>query len=350
MYLGSATFLLAVSLCLFGSSSLAQPVQEDKYVKLGGIEQWVSISGEDKSKAVVLMLHGGPGSVLSPYSDHIFADWKKDFVIVQWDQRGAGKTYRKNKSEQADEDYWLENPLQVEQMVKDGLELCDYLLQHLDKDKLVLMASSWGTVLATQMVQQRPEIFHFYLAHAQLISYKDNLSEAYHKVKAIAEASKDTLNLQKLKTLGPPPYAMAKNLGQLLRIVKTYERQASSPSPEAWWEPSEPYKNELDVQSRYQGDDYSFLYFAGHKPLGIKSMVADLDFRESATQFKVPVYFVQGAHDILTPASMNKDYFEKIDAPAKEFFLVPDAAHAFTTSVVDLKYQILKKFFDDSSK
>ena len=49
-------------------STLENPISEESFILLNGIEQWVTIKG-DCSKPIILFLHGGPGSPLSPYSD-----------------------------------------------------------------------------------------------------------------------------------------------------------------------------------------------------------------------------------------------------------------------------------------
>jgi hypothetical protein len=41
-------------------------VEEASFVTIGGIEQWVTIRGDDDRKRV-LLLHGGPGDVQSPF-------------------------------------------------------------------------------------------------------------------------------------------------------------------------------------------------------------------------------------------------------------------------------------------
>src|ERR1700748_789025 len=73
----------------------ANAIDELCYVSIGGIAQWVAIQGEDRANPVILYLHGGPGEAQSPFLDQ-FKPWLADFTVVNWDQRGAGKTYEKN--------------------------------------------------------------------------------------------------------------------------------------------------------------------------------------------------------------------------------------------------------------
>src|SRR6266540_6169595 len=71
-------------------------IDEATFVTIGGIEQWVTIRGWDRDNPVLLFLHGGPGDVTNPWSFALFAPWEEHFTVVQWDQRGAGRTLRKN--------------------------------------------------------------------------------------------------------------------------------------------------------------------------------------------------------------------------------------------------------------
>jgi pimeloyl-ACP methyl ester carboxylesterase len=52
-------------------------VSEQMFVQIGGIPQWMTITGEDRNNPVVLFLHGGPGDALSPYADSMYAGWDK---------------------------------------------------------------------------------------------------------------------------------------------------------------------------------------------------------------------------------------------------------------------------------
>ena len=41
-----------------------QAIHDSGYVKIGGIEQWISIDGADCAKPALLLVHGGPGNPL----------------------------------------------------------------------------------------------------------------------------------------------------------------------------------------------------------------------------------------------------------------------------------------------
>jgi pimeloyl-ACP methyl ester carboxylesterase len=335
-------FLVVSFIFLTCHASHAQPVHTQGYVSIGGLDQWITISGEDYSKPVILFLHGGPGSVLSPYSESIYGAWNKDFILVNWDQRGAGRTFGLDLHSQDPEEYWLSHPLTIEQMVEDGIALVQYLNERLGKQKVILVGSSWGTILGTKMALKNPELFHAYLGHAQFGNYEKNLISAYTTTLEQAQQENDSTALQTLQSLGVPPYNDARSLGQMLRIVKEYESK-HVPYKFSDWIISEKYDNEEDRQARYHGDDYSFLYFAGHEKLGIESTAKDVDFISDDLEFGMPVYLIQGEHDILTSLEISKEFFDKLKAPEKEYHTLYDAAHGFTHSVIDKQYEILKR-------
>jgi len=57
-------------------------VDEAKYVVIGGIEQWITIRGEDLNNPVLLILHGGPGDATNPWGYAGFRSWLKRFTVV----------------------------------------------------------------------------------------------------------------------------------------------------------------------------------------------------------------------------------------------------------------------------
>ncbi|MFV8443163.1 alpha/beta hydrolase family protein [Flavobacterium sp. LB2P44] len=337
--------LIILLYLLLPVSILAQnkSIHEEKFITIGGIEQWITINGDDHSKPVILFLHGGPGSTMSPYDNTIYGGWEKNFILVQWDQRGSGRTFGRNAPVEINEDYWVENPLSVEQMTDDGIALSKYLIQYLGTKKIIILGTSWGSVLGTKMALKNPALFHAYVGHSQIVNPSENLLVSYNKIYKMAQKAYDQESIDTLRSIGIPPYINAKNAGQLFRIIKKYERKNSIPVPNSWWKIASKYDNAMDSKDREDGDDYSFINYIGHKQIGIKGIIGSINFLESGLNFKIPIYLIQGEEDILTPKEITISYFDKIKAPKKEFFLVPGAAHGCNQSIIDTQYKIIKE-------
>lgn len=318
----------------------AERISEESFIDINGIEQWVTIRGAS-SKPIILFLHGGPGSPLSPYSDKLYKDFEKDFIIVQWDQRGTGRTFGKNAPQELTPEYLKGNPLSLERMTNDGIALSEYLLKHLNKQKIILFGTSWGSALGVIMASKRPELYYAYVGHSQIVNPAID-SNLYNRIYKIVKKKNDKVALTILDANGKPPYDRAKKVGQLFRILKKYEDGNSTPAPKNWFVPSSEYENELDNQNRMDGDDYSFVNFVGDNKLGVQSMSGDIDLINTNLDFQIPIYIIQGNEDILTPKEESKKYFDKIKAPKKKYYLLPKTAHGFNLSVLDTQYKIFK--------
>ena len=108
-------------------------IVEERFVNIGGIDQWIGIRGEDRRNPVLLVIHGGPGSSYSMFTP-LIRSWESHFTVVQWDQRGAGKTFgragRKNLGE-----------LTFDRLTGDGIEVAEFVRFCLNRQKVILLAS-----------------------------------------------------------------------------------------------------------------------------------------------------------------------------------------------------------------
>ena len=143
-------------------SSAAHRIQEASFIRVGGIDQWVTMRGDDDRKPVLLVVHGGPADVQSPFVA-TYAPYERDFVLVQWDQRGAGRTFAKVGASASE--------LTLERTINDGIELAEHLRKRFPKNKLVLLSHSWGTVIGAGMASQRPALFNAYAGTGQVSSW-----------------------------------------------------------------------------------------------------------------------------------------------------------------------------------
>ena len=174
-------------------------VDEANYVKIGGLEQWITIRGEDRKNPGLLFLHGGPGDATNPWGYAGFRNWLKYFTVVQWDQRGAGRTFGRNGAGAA-------STITIERMVMDGVELSELLSKTLHKDKIVLVGHSWGSILGVFMAKARPELFYAFVGTGQVANPAQNYAVAYAALVERASREGNSRALQELNEVGPPPY------------------------------------------------------------------------------------------------------------------------------------------------
>lgn len=327
--------LIAAPIQAAAPGPVRESVRLGTWVTLGGIEQWITIRGDDIANPVVLILHGGPGATLSPFADAIFGDWERAFTLVQWDQRGAGRTFGRQAPAELTEEFLRSHPLELERMVADGIELVRHLTGRLGGGKVILFGTSWGSVLGTRMAREAPGLLHAYVGHSQVVNPAAGLLVSYRTAQDLAHAAGDRAAAELLEALGSPPYSDARQTGQLLRVIKRYERRNSAAAPDSWWQWSPEYDNETDRRHRSEGDDYSFAYYVGHAGMGIAPMLAEIDLTRQATTFEIPIFLVQGENDLLTPREGTRAWFDSIEAPLKEYHLIPGAAHDFTVEVVN---------------
>jgi len=309
------------------------PVNEQRFMQAGGIKHWVTMEGSNCTNPVVLYVHGGPGNPLTPYGSNLFASWRERYTVVLWDQRGSGMTYGANPPPE-------ESPLTIEQLRDDGIAVAEQVAAQLGQRKLILMGSSWGSALAVHMAKARPDLFHAYVGVAQIISERENMIDAYQKVLALAQKANDPEHQPKLEALGTPPWTNPRYFGIMRRAIRKYEGLATEAPPRQWWQAAALYTT-AKAQADYEaGEDYSFLQFVGMHGDGMQSR---LDLYALGTNFKLPVYLVQGEQDLLTSQTVTRRYFERLTAPRKEIVVVPRAGHDPNAPLMEAQFKVLEQ-------
>src|SRR5689334_20361206 len=149
-------------------STLATPIQEERFVTLGGLEQWITIRGANRMNPVLLFVHGGPGDAQSALRS-FYQIYENDFTVVQWDQRGAGRTFGKNPN----------SPPEADRIESDGVELSQYLCDYLKKKKIIVLGHSWGSYIAIGMVQKKPDLFAALVGTGQVSSWRWTLQTQF---------------------------------------------------------------------------------------------------------------------------------------------------------------------------
>lgn len=181
---------MAVSMPLASRISFcaADAVNEQGFVPIGGIDQWVAIQGNDAANPVILFLHGGPAEAQSPFLKE-FLPWEQAFTVVNWDQRGSGKTYGRNGASTPG--------MTVEQMAQDAIHVAEHACRRLNKSRVILVGHSWGSILGLHVVKRRPDLFHAFAGTGQPVSWSLSLqaTERWARKNATARRDAETLKM-----------------------------------------------------------------------------------------------------------------------------------------------------------
>jgi pimeloyl-ACP methyl ester carboxylesterase len=292
-------------------------IDQMELVEIGGIQQALYFRGEDVSNPAILFLHGGPGSSEIPFLHTFQYDWEKDFTVVHWDQRNAGKTYYANDPEA------VLPTITAGRVVDDAHEITAYIKQKLNTDKIVIMGHSWGSVLGTMLVQKYPEDYSAYIAVGQVVNMRDNERTGYETVLEAARTAGNQADVAALEALAPYPSDTydEEMKSKLIRLREYQIKYKLATGMQILPAAVSPYYSLselmyfLTVDSlKYQGDLMRFL-------------TEEYDARGYGTEYSVPVYYIMGENDYQTPYPLAKEFFEEISAPEKRFFSVPDAGH-----------------------
>ncbi|HKT49416.1 MAG TPA: alpha/beta hydrolase [Candidatus Angelobacter sp.] len=287
-------------------------IDEASFVSIGGIEQWITIHGQDRANPVLLFLHGGPGDVTSCWALTLFAPWEEHFTVVQWDERGAGRTLKKSGP-------GIASTLTVDRMAQDGIELAEYLRKHLGKQKIVLVAHSFGSIIGLKMVQTRPDLFYAYAGTGQVADETKNYAAAYDALLNKARVLGNERAIEELSKVGPPPYSSGEGFRVQRKWANAFEGADRFLSSTLGLTLVAPGCSVEDINDSAAGQVFSAERLvpqtksSGPKELGLK--------------FSIPMFFFQGAEDFTTPTALARDYLKAIQAPQKAFVLIHGAGH-----------------------
>jgi len=281
-------------------------------VSIGGIPQSIWFRGVSQSNPALILLHGGPGASESALFRHYNAALEQHFLVVYWEQRGSGRSYYSDISPES---------MTVAQFLRDLDEVVTLVRRRFDKDKVVLLGHSWGTVLGTIYAHEHPQNVAAYVGIAQIsdmargaqLSYEFALSEAIKRGhrSAIAE----------LRAINPSPTSV----DERLTLGKWVERFGGafhanlSTGNLIWAALSTDEANLIDLVKFGQGNRFSLTRLEGE--------ISRLNLSDRYLSFDVPIFFLLGRYDWHVPAVLAQQYFEKIEAPCKRLVWFEQSAH-----------------------
>ncbi len=287
-------------------------IDEGRYIDIGGIQQWVTIRGEDRRNPLILFLHGGPGDATNPSAYPVFRPWQKHFTVVQWDQRGAGRTLGRHGRS-------LVETITIDRMAQDGIELAEALRKLMGQGKIILVGHSWGSLLGAFMAKARPDLFYAFVGTGLVADPGHGYTVAYQALLAKAEALGEQGAIRELREGGPPPYSDGRGYAVQRKWSNVFEGADVFIAAMFGSALAAPGYSLRDVNDWLDGQNLS--------AERLVPQTSRLEPRALGGDFALPVFVIQGADDFTTPTVLASGFVASIRAPRKAFVAIEGGGH-----------------------
>ncbi len=289
-------------------------IQETFEAALGGARQVVNVRGADRDNPILIFVHGGPGAVEMPFAWAFQRPWEDFFTVVQYDQRGAGRSFL------------LEDPkkiaptLTIERYRDDAIELIELLRKKYDKRKVFLLGHSWGSIVGLSVAAKRPDLLFAYIGMGQFIDPKGGERAGYDWTVAQAKADNNMQAVKELEALEPFP-------GDFKTIDA--ERKWAVHYGGLFWRHKDAqfYFNLARLSPDYSPADRKAWGDGSEFTIKIvEPLLAKANFLE-LKKLECPVFMFEGRHDGLVPSAITAAWLERLSAPQKEIVWFENSAH-----------------------
>lgn len=281
-------------------------------VELGGMKQWIMANGSKENLPVLLWLHGGPGSSQMPVARYFNSSLESNFIVVHWDQRGAGKSNANG---------FDESTMTFEQFVWDTHELTLYLKARFHQEKIYLLGHSWGSQIGLIAASRYPGDYIAYIGVAQIIDSDAGQGIAAEELTKRMIGEDRTADLTKLYSLYGPPF---RNHDEYVTFAKLLDQ----------------YHMNMDIgmdrlamaalgSGVYSLKDFSAWLSGATRGSGpMWEEMQSWNAPERVPQIDIPVFFISGDQDYNAPLALVQAYCDTLEAPlGKEVIVFPGSAH-----------------------
>jgi proline iminopeptidase len=290
-------------------------------VQIGGLSQWIQVRGENVDNPILLWVHGGPGIAFIPLAGSFQRPLEKYFTVVQWDQRGAGKTYGSNDKE------LQRSTMNVPRMEQDTLEVVNYLRNRFRREKIVVLGHSWGSVLGLWLAHEHPELIYAYVGVGQFVNTRQNQETMYRDALQQARERSNGSAVTELENIAPyPPPRLSFRKDS---IVNKWAGELLGPPPsvEAFVNIKRILLDVVSAPDYSMADDYAFVRGQQFSLNVFLPQLQDLDLNKLGLDFRVPIFFFEGRQDPFCRPALVLEYSKAISAPRKEFIWFDKAGH-----------------------
>ncbi|MEX5745373.1 alpha/beta fold hydrolase [Massilia sp. X63] len=293
-------------------------VQDSYKTRIGGVDQWLSVRGQDRDNPMILFVHGGPASPITPTMWQFQRPIEEYFTVVNWDQRGAGKSYAEADPEQ------VAPTIRIERYVDDAIEVAEHLKARYGKRKLILMGHSWGTIVGMRAALKRPDLFYAYVGIGQVLNVRENERISFEYAFERAKRENNAEAIREMSAIAPYPGDRPITRERIIVARKwpQYYGGLSAFRSESGYFFRGPLLSPEYTPAQVKDIDKGSLLTLGR----VLPEFLEVDFSK-VKRFPIPVVMFLGRHDYTTPAAPTVAWMDQVDAPAKRMVWFERSAH-----------------------
>jgi pimeloyl-ACP methyl ester carboxylesterase len=296
---------------------IPRSISEKIFVSINGMQQGMIIKSKDSTHPVLLYLHGGlPDYFLTQkYPTHL----EDYFTVVWWERRGSGLSFNADI---------LQKEITLEQLLSDTKGVTNYLRKRFTKEKIYLMGRSGGTFIGIQAAARTPELYHAYIAVAQMTNQLESERLAYEYMLATFKEKGDKKMVHKLESAPvtstdgtPAAYLTLRDKAMhSLGIGTTHDMHSIVTGM---------FLPFLTCSEYTLTEKVNLWRAKGSSGVSIMwDTILRTDISKQVTELNISIYFFHGIYDYTVSYPLAKKYFEQIKAPLKGFYTFKNSAHS----------------------
>lgn len=302
-----------------------EPIDENYLIESNGAELYLEIKGKDRTKPILLFLHGGPGDVvfgLLPFQVYAGKELENNFVMAYFHQRGMVKSKPVPNSSQT-----------IENHINDVATVVDFLVEKMNREKVMLMGHSWGGLLGTLYLLQDQSKIDRFIAIASPFNFKENSTESYLYTMKWAREQKNEQAIKELEALAKP---VADTFDKMLVRSKwasqAYEGIAKNISIQKVL--GESGIKELKQEWQLMAMEVAKVMF---------DSLDKVEIGEAINSIKVPILFMAGRNDATVPPITVENAFTLYESE-KKYVLFEESHHLLFVDEPELFVDEIKRF------